>query len=153
MKFRNILLLSLVFLFITSCSEEYKMKKDFKEAYTGIMKDADSYELVSFEIFQNPSEFSEENERFMTNYYELKDEEYYDFGKVYDSLSKIEELNNPKWMYTGVVVKIRGKNSYGAKVLSEHVAYYNKILGDIILSEIDGDYVGSNRIMKSIKHN
>ena len=146
MKFRYIILLSSILLFITSCSEDYKMKKDFKEAYTGIMKDADSYELVSFEIFQNPSEFSEENSRYIDeNIKTITSEEY-------GSICEKEEIKNPKWWYTGVLVTIRGKNSYGAKVLSEHIAYYRKILGDNTLIEIDGDYVGSNRIMRSIKN-
>lgn len=71
MKLRNILILFIA-ISTYSCSEEYKMKKDFKGAYTGIMKDADSYELVSFKIFQNPHEYSKENEWFLSNYKTLK---------------------------------------------------------------------------------
>ena len=142
MKFRNILLLSLVLIFISSCSEEYKMKKDFKEAYTGIMNDADSYELVSFEIFQNVMEFSEENQRYIDeNIDSITKEEY---GSICDK----EVIKNPKWYYTGVLVKIRGKNSYGAKVLSEHIAYYSS--GE--LQEIDGYIVSGNRIFRGIKN-
>lgn len=150
MKFRNILLLSLVLLFITSCSEDYKMKKDFKEAYTGIMNDADSYELVSFQIFQNASEFSEENRRFLDNSYELN-KKHEDYSKVWDSLFKIEEQNNRYFLYTGVLVTIRGKNSYGAKVLSEHIAYYSDSDIGGRLKVIDGDIVSGNRILRGFK--
>jgi len=131
------------------------MKKDFKEAYTGIMNDADSYEFVSFQIFQKSSEFSEKNEWHLMNYKTVIGHENDDFSEVFDSLSKIEIQNNSKWMYTGALVKIRGKNSFGAKVVSEHVAYYSDLPSNLGggLIEIDGYMVSGNMIMRSLRKN
>jgi len=129
------------------------MKKDFKEAYTGIMKDDDSYELVSFEIFQKASEYSEENEWFLYNYQTLEKHKHRKFDEVWDSIYKLETKRNSKFRYTGVLVKIKGTNSYGAKVTSEHIAYYSTLSRDLGggLQEIDGDIVSGNRILRGFK--
>ena len=152
-KLRNILLLSFILITISSCSEEYKMKKDFKEAYTGIMKDADSYELVSFEIFQNSSEYSKENEWFLYNYETLEEHKHRKFEEVWDSINDLETKRNPKFSYIGALVKIKGTNSYGAKITSEHIAYYSTLSRDLGggLQEIDGDIVSGNRILRGFK--
>jgi hypothetical protein len=152
MKFTNILLLSLVLILVSSCSEEYKMKKEFKKAYSEIMKDPDSYELISFEIFQNASEYSEENEWFLYNYEELKKHKHRKFEEVWDSIHGLETKRNAKFGYTGALVKIKGTNSYGAKVTSEHIAYYSDIDIGGRLKEIDGDYVSNNKIHRGFKN-
>lgn len=152
MKFRDILLLTFGLLFITSCSEEYKMKKDFKTAYTGIMNDPDSYELVGFEIFQNSYDYSEENEWFLYNYKEIEKHKHRKFEEVFDSITSLETKINDKFGYTGVLVTIRGKNSFGAKVLSEHIAYYSDLDIGGRLKEIDGDNVINNKIMRGFKN-
>lgn len=66
---------------------------------------------------------------------------------MFDSISKIE-LSNPKFSYTGALVKIKGTNSYGAKITSEHVAYY--FMKNLI--EIDGEMVSGNMIMRGFKN-
>lgn len=151
MNHRNTLLLSFTLFFIFSCSEEYKMKKDFKEAYRGIMKDPDSYELISFEIFQDEFKYNEENEWFLYNYEKLEKHKHRLFKEVYDSINNLEEENNPKFIYIGALVKIKGTNSYGAKVTSEHIAYYSKFDIGIRLKEIDGNQVINNRIIRDFK--
>ncbi|WP_272149535.1 hypothetical protein [Tenacibaculum aiptasiae] len=136
----------LLLIFMSSCSEEYKMKRDFKEAYSEIMKDPDSYELISFDVFQKAYDYSSKNKNFLFNYKKLEKYEFNNYQKVYDSIYDLETKRNPKFGYTGVLVKIRGTNSYGARVTSEHIAYYSNVDFGGRLKEIDGNFVFDNKI-------
>jgi hypothetical protein len=131
----------LLLLILTSCDKgkEYKMKSDFKETYSSIMKDPESYELVSFKVFKKSYELTPENKLILDNFENRKTKLISQMDLI-DSIYAVEEIKNKKFGYTGAIVKIKGTNSFNAKITSEHIAYY---LGES-LTEIDGKRVAHN---------
>lgn len=131
------ILLLITIIFVFSCSDEYKMKQDFKKSFKETMHNPSSFELVSFDIIKDAYSYSEKNRKFIDSTYEVN-QNYLNYRRISDSLYEIEEQRDENFRFTEILVSVRGENAYGALRINEHIVLYyfdNKI------RSIDGNMI------------
>lgn len=133
----RIFTLLVVCIFLSSCSAEYKMKKEFEKCFKQRMHNPESFELVEFTIVQEAYDWSDENQKFYDSIMTAGIDGYDSFSKTMDSLVAIEELTNEDFIYWKALVETRGKIGFGAIITSHHLALYNHF--DNSLKSIDGE--------------
>jgi len=133
---KTILLLLLSFIFF-SCSEDYKMKSDFKKEFKKQMHDPSSFELVEFIVAKKSMEFTIKNRKYIDSVYAIN-KQYDNYSKMYDSIFEVEKLLDENILYTQVLAKVRGKNRMGATILNSHVVLFRS---DNTIHSIDGNII------------
>jgi ABC-type Fe3+-citrate transport system substrate-binding protein len=133
-------LLITVLLFSSCNNEEGEMKKKFKISFKKSMHDPSSFELVDFVIIKEAYSYSDKNKRYLDSVYSANNN-YDNYSKLQDSIVSIEKNNDKNFSYTRVLAKVRGKNSLGAKTLSNHQILYSEMMDEIEVYSIDGKRV------------
>jgi hypothetical protein len=121
---KKIIILFLISFFYISCGQQTKeenYKAQIKTYFEESMHDPDSYELESFNLMSNETTIPvkilwKEKKRLME---ENLSDEIYDF-KI-DSI--VREYSK---IYERALIKIRGKNAFGAKTMYRYSANFEK---------------------------
>lgn len=119
-----VVLLSLVSL--NSCDEKSRIERDvknqLKKHLQRSMNDADSYELVEFNMFRNDGKKKQDSLDILIL---AKHNDDGKFKKVWDSLRKARDITIGEYDRSGLI-RYRGKNSFGATVINQS-SFYVKI--------------------------
>ena len=133
MKKSIIILVSLILL--SSCdktkSEESSLKRQFKKHMQMVMNDSGSYEFVEIKMLLNVIENERKKKQDSLDRIAL---EYWCIGsKQYEIVKKGQQERKDKLIESGYlteydkagIIKYRGANSFGAKILKESYFYVN----------------------------
>ena len=116
-----IFLISIFFLSCGQPTKEENYKEQIKAYFKESMHDPDSYELESFNLFSNETTIPVKilwtekkrlmEENFSDEIYEIK------LDSIIKEYSKI---------YEQALIKVRGKNAFGAKTMNRYIAKFEK---------------------------
>lgn len=113
-----VVLLSIVSL--NSCDEKSRIERDvknqLKKHLQRSMNDADSYELVEFNMFRNEEKKKQDSLDLLILVKHVSDDK--EWEKVNDSLRKARDITIGEYDRHGLI-RYRGKNSFGATVINQ----------------------------------
>ena len=147
---KNLILMLIPLFLLSSCNKELQqessLKKQFKNYIKKNMHDPSSYEFVEIKILLNEPKRKRKRKQ---DSLDLKALEHWTIGsEQYETVKKYQQEIRDSHIESGYlseydkagIIKYRGINSFGAKVLNKSYIYINS---DNEIYKIDGRKVGS----------